>query len=124
MSAGVFAISGLPPFSGFFSKDADSLPGLFFLRAAGPILWFVGIVTAGLTAFYMFRLWYLTFFGESRSVAHDEPGQHPHASPHESPWSMLTPLILLACAVCCRRLDRHSPKHSAEATSSRISSSL
>jgi NADH-quinone oxidoreductase subunit L len=85
MSAGVFAISGLPPFSGFFSKDAI-LYQSFVSPTAGPILWFVGIVTALLTAFYMFRLWYLTFFGETRGKHH----------PHESPWSMLTPLILLA----------------------------
>ena len=86
MSAGVFAISGIPPFSGFFSKDAI-LYAAFLSPTAGPILWFVGLVTVLLTAFYMFRLWYLTFFGESRT--HD-------AHPHESPWSMLTPLILLA----------------------------
>ncbi len=86
MSAGVFAISGLPPFSGFFSKDAI-LYQAFLSPTAGPILWFVGLVTAGLTAFYMFRLWYLTFFGASRT--HD-------AHPHESPWAMLVPLIVLA----------------------------
>jgi NADH-quinone oxidoreductase subunit L len=85
MSAGVFAISGLPPFAGFFSKDAI-LYESFASPTAGPILWFVGIFTALLTAFYMFRLWYLTFFGESRSEHH----------PHESPWTMLGPLVLLA----------------------------
>src|SRR6201996_4487714 len=86
MSAGVFAIAGLPPFSGFFSKDAI-LYQSFLSPTAGPILWFVGLGTAGLTAFYMFRLWYLTFFGENRSE---------HAHPHESPWVMLGPLVLLA----------------------------
>jgi NADH-quinone oxidoreductase subunit L len=86
MTSAVFAISGLPPFAGFFSKDAI-LYQAFLSPTAGPILWFVGLLTAGLTAFYMFRLWYLTFFGESRS--HD-------AHPHESPWSMLVPLIFLA----------------------------
>jgi NADH-quinone oxidoreductase subunit L len=86
MSAGVFAISGLPPFSGFFSKDAI-LYQAFLSPTAGPILWFVGLFTALLTSFYMFRLWYLTFFGASRT---------PDAHPHESPWVMLTPLILLA----------------------------
>src|ERR1700685_990594 len=85
MSAGVFAISGIPPFSGFFSKDAI-LYAAFLSPTAGPLLWFVGLVTVLLTAFYMFRLWYLTFFGEIRT--HD-------AHPHESPWSMLTPLIIL-----------------------------
>jgi NADH-quinone oxidoreductase subunit L len=86
MSAGVFAISGLPPFSGFFSKD-EILYQTFLSPTAGPILWAVGLVTALLTAFYMFRLWYLTFFGASRT-------QDVH--PHESPWSMLVPLIILA----------------------------
>jgi NADH-quinone oxidoreductase subunit L len=86
MSAGVFAISGLPPFSGFFSKDAI-LYQAFLSPTAGPILWFVGLVTALLTAFYMFRLWYLTFFGELRT--HD-------AHPHESSRSMLVPVVLLA----------------------------
>ncbi len=86
MSAGVFAISGIPPFSGFFSKDAI-LYEAFLSPTAGPILWFVGLVTVLLTAFYMFRLWYLTFFGESRTK---------DAHPHESSWSMLTPMILLA----------------------------
>ncbi|MGC2398549.1 MAG: NADH-quinone oxidoreductase subunit L [Acidobacteriaceae bacterium] len=86
MSAGVFAISGLPPFSGFFSKDAI-LYQSFLSPTAGPILWFVGLLTVLLTAFYMFRLWYLTFFGDTRS--HD-------AHPHESPWVMLAPLVILA----------------------------
>ena len=85
MSAGVFAISGLPPFSGFFSKDAI-LYQSFLSPTAGPLLWFVGIFTAMLTAFYMFRLWYLTFFGDLRT--HD-------AHPHESPWTMLGPLVIL-----------------------------
>ncbi len=87
MSAGVFAIAGLPPFSGFFSKDAI-LYQTFLSPTAGPILWFVGLVTVLLTAFYMFRLWYLTFFAASRAE-----GGHEH--PHESPWVMLVPLILL-----------------------------
>jgi NADH-quinone oxidoreductase subunit L len=85
MSAGVFAISGLPPFAGFFSKDAI-LYQAFLSPTAGPILWFVGIFTALLTSFYMFRLWYLTFFGVNRTK---------DAHPHESPWVMLVPLILL-----------------------------
>jgi NADH-quinone oxidoreductase subunit L len=85
MSAGVFAISGLPPFSGFFSKDAI-LYQTFVSPTAGPILWVVGIVTASLTAFYMFRLWYLTFFGASRTK---------DAHPHEGPWSILVPIMIL-----------------------------
>jgi NADH-quinone oxidoreductase subunit L len=86
MSAGVFAICGLPPFSGFFSKDAI-LYESFLSPTAGPIVWFLGLVTVALTAFYMFRLWYLTFFGESRDHS---------VHPHESPWVMLGPLVILA----------------------------
>ena len=85
MTAGVFAIAGLPPLSGFFSKDAI-LYQTFLSPTAGPILWTVGVLTALLTSLYMFRLWYLTFFGKSRGEHH----------PHESPWVMLTPLVLLA----------------------------
>ncbi len=82
----VLAISGIPPFAGFFSKD-EILFAAFNHGMLGQALWFVGLVTALLTSFYMFRLWYLTFMGESRS--HD-------AHPHESPWSMLGPLVILA----------------------------
>ena len=86
MTAAVFAIAGAPGLAGFFSKDAI-LYSAFAQGGLGTILWFVGLVTAALTAFYMFRLWYLAFFGELRS--HD-------AHPHESPWSMLGPLAILA----------------------------
>ena len=86
MSAGVFAISGLPPFSGFFSKD-EILYQTFLSPTARPHPVVRGPVYCLLTAFYMFRLWYLTFFGDSR--AHD-------VHPHESPWSMVVPLIILA----------------------------
>ena len=80
------AISGIPPLAGFVSKDAI-LAASFNAR---PVLWGIGFVTAGLTAFYMFRLVFLTFFGESR-VAH---GVEHHI--HESPPSMTWPLIILA----------------------------
>jgi NADH-quinone oxidoreductase subunit L len=86
MTAAVIAICGIWPFAGFFSKDAI-LYAAFLQGTSGKILWFVGLVTALLTALYMFRLWYMTFFGELRS--HD-------AHPHESPWSMLGPLVILA----------------------------
>src|SRR6202012_2765504 len=84
MGAGVFSIAGLPPLSGFFSKDAI-LYQAFLSPTAGPILWAVGLLTAGLTAFYMFRLWYLTFLGEPRNHS---------IHPHESPWVMLGPLVI------------------------------
>ena len=80
------AISGIPPLAGFFSKDA--ILGHAFEYS--PILWFVGFVTAGMTAFYMFRLVNMTFFGQSR-VEHDV--EH-HI--HESPSSMTVPLMILA----------------------------
>jgi NADH-quinone oxidoreductase subunit L len=86
MTAAVLAIAGLFPFAGFFSKDAI-LYAAFLQGTNGKILWFVGVLTALLTSFYMFRLWYLTFLGESRS---------PEIHPHESPWSMRGPLIILA----------------------------
>jgi NADH-quinone oxidoreductase subunit L len=80
------AIAGLPPLAGFFSKDA--ILGATFKRGAS--LWVIGWITAGMTAFYMFRLVAKTFWGASR-VDHDV--EH-HI--HESPSSMTLPLILLA----------------------------
>ncbi|HTZ90192.1 MAG TPA: NADH-quinone oxidoreductase subunit L [Alloacidobacterium sp.] len=98
MTAAVFAISGIPPFAGFFSKDEILYQAFISPNPVGKIVWFVGLLTAGLTAFYMFRLWYLTFFGKSRTpeAAHDDHG-HGHAhGVHESPWIMLGPLVVLA----------------------------
>ena len=100
MTAGVFAISGIPPLAGFVSKD-EILSKAFFSPGLGPLLWFVGVFTAGLTAFYMFRLWYMTFFGERRTSDHPaEPahGTGPHLSHgiHESGGLMLFPLAILA----------------------------
>ena len=83
---GCIAISGIPPFSGFFSKD-EILAAAF---AHSPIYWGVGVVTAGLTAFYMFRLYATTFLGTFRGT-HD---QEHHL--HESPSAMTIPLIVLA----------------------------
>ncbi len=105
MTAAVLAISGIFPFAGFFSKD-EILYETFLSPHGGKLLWLVGLVTAFLTSFYMFRLWYLTFFGSSRAGhAHTghtpEPGHHAekhettHAV-HESPWIMLGPLAVLA----------------------------
>ncbi len=80
------AISGIFPFAGFFSKD--EILGQAFDRYF--TLWLVGFITAGMTAFYMFRLLFLTFFGHSRADDHAE--KHIH----ESPPSMTVPLIILA----------------------------
>ena len=79
------AISGIPPLSGFFSKD-DILGHTF--SGGHYYLWFIGVVTAILTAFYMFRLFFLTFEGKERF------GQNKH--PHESPKLIIIPLIILA----------------------------
>ena len=80
------AIAGIPPLAGFFSKD--EILGQAFEKH--PALWIVGFITAGMTAFYMFRLVFLTFFGYSRA---DERVEH-HI--HESPPTMTVPLMVLA----------------------------
>jgi NADH-quinone oxidoreductase subunit L len=84
---GTLAIAGIPPLAGFFSKDEI----LHAAAASGHwLLWLVGLITAGLTAFYMSRAFYLTFHGEFRGT-HE---QEHHL--HESPWWMLAPLWILA----------------------------
>ncbi len=78
------AIAGIPPFSGFFSKDEI----LVAAYAANPVYYYVGLVGALLTAFYMFRLYGMTFLGNFRGDTHHVP--------HESPAAMTVPLIILA----------------------------
>ena len=89
MLVATLAISGAPLFSGFFSKD-EILWQAFSSPYGSILLWFVGFATAGLTAFYMFRLFFMTFAGKSR-VPH-ELEHHIH----ESPKVMTVPLICLA----------------------------
>ena len=114
---GTLAISGIPPFAGFWSKD--EILGATY--AANPLLWLVGFATAGITAFYMFRMYFSTFEGSFRGNdqkiqqqllaaarpsgvdahaaddSHDDAHAHSHAAvPHESPWSMTLPLVILA----------------------------
>ena len=89
MLLGTFAISGIPFFSGFFSKD-EILWKAYSSPLGSPWLWGVGFLTAGLTAFYMFRMIYLTFHGESRVDSHT--AEHVN----ESPFSMTIPLMILA----------------------------
>jgi NADH-quinone oxidoreductase subunit L len=84
---GTVAIAGIPPFAGFYSKDAI-LGGA--LEAGRPVLFGVGLIVALLTAFYMTRAVFLTFFGKYRGDP--ETGSHVH----ESPWIMLGPLVILA----------------------------
>ena len=95
MSAGVFAIAGIPPFAGFFSKDEILYQTFISPNPLHIVLWLVGLVTAGMTSFYMFRLWFKTFFGEPRTEQRETQG-HPTHSVHESPWIMLFPLVVLA----------------------------
>jgi len=83
---GVLAISGIPPFAGFFSKD-EILANAF---AQNPMAWGVALLTSLLTVFYMFRLFFLAFLGTAR--ASEKAMQHIH----ESPRSITIPLILLA----------------------------
>ena len=113
---GCVAISGIPPLAGFWSKD--EILGNAFISF--PAFWFIGFMTAGMTAFYMFRLYFLTFEGEFRGnndelrfkliqaagldieedhaeESHEEE-EHEALSGevHESPWSMTFPLVFLA----------------------------
>jgi NADH-quinone oxidoreductase subunit L len=121
MLIATLAISGIPPFAGFFSKDEILWQASRSVHG-GMILWAVGIITAGLTSFYMFRLIFMTFFGElrlgtvdegeeahkpdapahdahasaSHSHGHADDHSHGHGGVHESPWIMLAPLVVLA----------------------------
>jgi NADH-quinone oxidoreductase subunit L len=91
MLVATIAIAGIPPLAGFWSKDeilAGAITAGFLPVAMRWSLWGVGIVTAVLTAFYMFRLFFRTFHGEKRWGA--------DVHPHESPWGMLAPLYVLA----------------------------
>ena len=115
MTIATLAIAGIPPFAGFFSKDEI----LWRAYQASWIYWLVGVVTAFLTSFYMFRLWFMTFFGEYRGAAGASHGYNDHAAHethlggdsragapaphghghdgiHESPPVMLVPLVILA----------------------------
>lgn len=86
---GVLAIAGTPLTAGFFSKD-EILWQAFSSPYGSPLLWVLGVAGAGLTAFYMFRQFFLVFFGECRADSHAQ------AHLHESPKVMTIPLVLLA----------------------------
>jgi NADH-quinone oxidoreductase subunit L len=83
---GCLAIAGIAPFAGFFSKDAILLNAF----AVNKVLYAVGLLTAAMTAFYMFRLLFITFNGTFRGT--EEQRHHLH----ESPAAMTIPLIVLA----------------------------
>ena len=106
MTAATFAIAGIPGFAGFFSKD-EILWQAYSSPHGSWVYWALGVFTALLTSFYMFRLWFMTFFGEYRGEAereshgHDHsragaPAPHGHGGIHESPKVMLAPLVILA----------------------------
>jgi len=122
MGIATLAIAGIPPLAGFWSKD-EILARAF---DANWVYWLIGVITAFITSFYMFRLMYMTFGGDYRGgpaahdvrhesadahamhdkhakdeLAHDthgapHHGEHGHGEPHESPWVMLGPLVVLA----------------------------
>jgi len=120
MTMGVFAIAGLPPWAGFFSKDEILYRSFTSDNPIGKLLWLIALVTVGITSFYMFRLWFKTFWGPSNfeveadlhnhgAAVHAHSGGHavmvadpeedrPTHQPgiHESPWIMLLPLVVLA----------------------------
>jgi len=89
MLVGCLAISGVPLLSGFFSKD-EILWSAYRVGGYGQIVWLMGFVVAGLTAFYMFRLYHLTFSGTFRGT--EEQAHHVH----ESPATMILTLQVLA----------------------------
>jgi len=95
------AIAGIPPLAGFWSKDEI----LWKAYEANPVYWVIGAITAFITSFYMFRLLFMTFWGDYKGIQVDDHGQahathghgdHGHGEPHESPWVMLGPLVVLA----------------------------
>jgi NADH-quinone oxidoreductase subunit L len=108
MGTATLAIAGIPPLAGFWSKDEI----LWQAFHASWVYWLIGVITAFITSFYMFRLMYMTFGGEYRGAGqgahgHDVHGldahghdDHSHGhglgEPHESPWVMLGPLVVLA----------------------------
>jgi NADH-quinone oxidoreductase subunit L len=114
MGIATLAIAGIPPFAGFWSKD-EILWKAYSSDHGSWVFWLIGVITALLTSFYMFRLLFMTFFGDYRGArvdahgqahavhgqdehGHDEHGhdEHGHGEPHESPMVMLVPLMILA----------------------------
>ena len=99
MFIGTLAIAGIPPFAGFFSKDEILFQAFLKYKA----IWVLAVATALMTAFYMFRLVYMTFYGAYRGPAwgdhadaHGGHGHGPWHGPHESPKPITYPLMALA----------------------------
>ena len=110
MGIATLAIAGIPPFAGFWSKD-EILWQAFSSEHGSWVFWLIGLITAFITSFYMFRLLFMTFFGDYRGANVDDHGHstragghddhdhdtgHGHGEPHESPMVMLVPLMILA----------------------------
>jgi NADH-quinone oxidoreductase subunit L len=102
MGIATLAIAGIPPLAGFWSKD-EILWKAFSSEHGSWVFWLIGVVTAFITSFYMFRLLFMTFFGDYHGAQVDEHGrgshshdEHGHGEPHESPMVMLVPLMILA----------------------------
>jgi NADH-quinone oxidoreductase subunit L len=104
MFIATLAIAGIPPFAGFWSKD-EILWKAFSSPHGSWVFWLIGVVTAFITSFYMFRLLFMTFFGDYHGIQVDDHGRahlahgddaHGHGEPHESPMVMLVPLMILA----------------------------
>jgi NADH-quinone oxidoreductase subunit L len=96
MLMGVLAIAGIPLFTGWYSKDSILAQafGFAYVHPEHVLLFLLPLATAGITTFYMFRMWFLTFTGTPRD-------HHVYEHAHESPWTMTTPLVILAvCSVC------------------------
>jgi NADH-quinone oxidoreductase subunit L len=104
MGIATLAIAGIPPLAGFWSKD-EILWKTYSSEHGGWVFWLIGVITAFITSFYMFRLLFMTFAGDYRAAHVDEHGHlshghghngHGNGEPHESPWVMLGPLVVLA----------------------------
>jgi len=102
MGVATLAIAGIPPFAGFWSKD-EILWKAFSSEHGSWVYWLIGVITAFITSFYMFRLLFMTFFGDyhgaqvdSHGHASHDHGHDGHGEPHESPMVMLAPLMILA----------------------------
>ena len=96
MLVGVLTIAGIPLFSGWYSKDSiiAQAAGYAFVNRQHGLLFLLPLVTAGITTFYMFRMWFMTFTGEPRD-------KHVYEHAHESPRLMTIPLIILAVMSVC-----------------------
>ncbi len=101
MLIATLAIAGIPPLAGFWSKDEI----LWKAYEASWAYWLIGAITALITSFYMFRLLFMTFWGDYKGIQVDDHGhahsthghgEHGHGAPHESPMVMLVPLMILA----------------------------